>query len=71
MFDLIYPTPAGLDKLKGKNQPATHRPATTRRTFRHGSLGKRRPPERSDTTRWEKQDHLNVQKPPAEINLIS
>jgi hypothetical protein len=23
MFDLIYPTPAGLDKLKGKNQPAT------------------------------------------------
>jgi len=60
MFDLIYPTPAGLDKLKGKNQPATppasHDPpnlqtwlagkTTAFRTFGRDPLGKARPSER-------------------------
>jgi hypothetical protein len=37
MFDLIYPTPAGLDKLKGK-KPASH------------PTGQPRPAERSAAT---------------------
>jgi hypothetical protein len=52
MFDLIYPTPTGLDKLKGK-KPASH------------TTGQPRPTEPSDMARWENDGLPNVQPRPA------